>query len=229
MKYADEFYNFHTDESAASASRVVPIVLELMPLRSVVDLGCGRGAWLAEFARRGVERIRGYDGDYVRRDSLRIPRDAFQAHDLSLPIKDANRYDLAMSLEVAEHIPEAHADSFVQSLCGLGDTVLFSAAIPDQGGTGHINEQWPTYWAEKFSRLGYGCRDVIRSRVWADAQVSWWYAQNTLLFANERSPLAALPAAAPLSLVHPALYSRKPTLRMRLGAAKARVLAKVGI
>jgi hypothetical protein len=112
---------------------------------------------------------------------------------------------------VAEHLPESRAASFVNSLTNLGPVVLFSAAIPCQGGDGHINEQWPGYWAELFARSGFVAIDCIRSRVWDNEQVAYYYAQNMVLYVSrerlddypllrsehEKSP------AFPRALVHP--------------------------
>ena len=96
------------------------------------------------------------------------------------------RYDLAISIEVAEHIEPGNAEEFVRLLTGLSDTVLFSAAIPGQGGTGHVNEQWPEYWAALFRASGYGAMDCLRTKIWDDAQIPFWYRQNCLIFAAQR-------------------------------------------
>ena len=216
MTYNAAFFDNLTRVSALSAARIVPLVLSAHPARSVIDVGCGRGAWLAEFAARG-SAIRGIDGAYV--SDLAIPRDAFEARDLLRPLPTGERYDLAVSLEVGEHLPGSRASGFVAELCAMADAVLFSAAIPGQGGTGHVNEQWPAYWADLFARHGYGCLDTVRPKVWSDRSIAWWFAQNTLIYVK------GSPIVEPLALVHPELFTRKETLRMKLGALKARLLA----
>jgi SAM-dependent methyltransferase len=185
-----------------------------MPVRSVVDVGCGRGAWLSVFRERGVRRATGIDGDYVERDRLLFPREDFVAHDLSAPFVGDERYDLVVSLEVGEHLPERSARPFVRTLASLGSVVLFSAAIPGQGGLHHVNEQWPDYWAALFAEVGFAPIDCIRPRVWDDPSVEVWYAQNTLLFATDEAiratpaleALAAEPSR-PLAVVHPRLFA----------------------
>jgi glycosyltransferase involved in cell wall biosynthesis len=104
----------------------------------------------------------------------------------------------------------------VDSLVRHASVVLFSAAIPDQGGTAHLNEQWPSYWAELFARRGYQAYDAIRPAVWDDQQVAWWYRQNILVFADAQARGAhpALAAASPapgaaLDRVHPENYAAK--------------------
>jgi 2-polyprenyl-3-methyl-5-hydroxy-6-metoxy-1,4-benzoquinol methylase len=152
--YTNDYYDALREGARRSARVVVPLVLGLVPARSVIDVGCGRGTWLAVFRAHGVEEVRGVDGDYVDRGRLEIPADRFEAHDLTRPLRPAGRFDLAVSLEVAEHLPAEAADAFVGSLTLLAPVVLFSAAAPYQGGEGHVNERWPAYWAGRFAARG---------------------------------------------------------------------------
>ena len=87
-----------------SARRVVPLVLELIHPRSVVDVGCGVGTWLSVFREHGVEDVRGIDIEGVA-GLLEIPLDQFLAHDLTRPIEPDRQFDLVVCLEVAEHLP----------------------------------------------------------------------------------------------------------------------------
>ena len=168
--------------SMRSAEEIVPLVLGLVPARSVVDVGCGDGSWLAVFRKNGVLDLLGIDGDYVDRNTLQVPQEQFQAADLSKPLQVGRKFDLAVSLEVAEHLPPECAASFVKSLTRLAPIILFSAAIPLQGGMHHVNEQWPDRWAELFQEHDYRLVDCIRKRVWQNDAVEYFYAQNALLF-----------------------------------------------
>jgi SAM-dependent methyltransferase len=219
---------FFADRSGShrSADVVVPLVLELLRPSSVVDLGCGTGEWLAVFAANGVDDILGVDGDYVDRGRLAIPPDRFRPHDLAAPLALGRRFDLALSLEVGEHLPEVAAHRLVASLVAAAPLVLFGAAIPDQRGEGHVNEQWQDWWAGLFGAHGYVAVDAIRRPLWRDDRVSWWYTQNTLLYAA-REELAARPvlrelyertAPEQLAIVHPRGYLsfRSRPLRERL-------------
>ena len=150
-------------------------------------MGCGVGGWLAEASSLGVENIQGFDGDYVARSMLKIPEEYFQPKDLSKPIKCERRFDLALSLEVAEHIDEGDADIFIQNLVDLSDVILFSAAIPGQGGVEHINEQWPEYWINIFSNKGYHFVDCLREKFWDDITITPCYRQNAFLFIKNGS------------------------------------------
>lgn len=165
-----------------SAERIVPLVLSILDVQSAVDVGCGEGSWLAAFRHRGLDDLLGLDGDYVPKDLLKIPAHAFVHSDLSREIAVSRRFDLAMSLEVAEHLPPARAAGFVADLCKLSDQVMFSAAIPFQRGLHHVNCQWPDYWQDLFKTHGYLAFDLIRPRVWDDDSVDFWYRQNTILY-----------------------------------------------
>lgn len=190
------------------------MLVDLFKPRSVVDVGCGSGQWCRAFIDAGVSDVLGIDGDYVPRDSLVIPAGNFTPHDLTLPLSVQRRFDLALSLEVGEHLPESSAARFVLDLTALADVVVFSAAIPGQGGTNHVNEQWPDYWASHFADCKYACIDVLRPMIWHDAAIEWWYRQNMLIFASESVlPRLQIPQPArtinrPLSLVHPALFEQ---------------------
>ncbi|HEV2500457.1 MAG TPA: methyltransferase domain-containing protein [Terriglobia bacterium] len=184
IKYTKEFYQNNWEGSLRSAQEIIPIVLELVQPRRVVELGCGVGAWLSVLKSYGVEYVLGVDGDYVNREQLLIPKEQFIPFDLEKPFRIEKDFDLAIALEVAEHLPRNCSEIFVSSLVQLAPVVLFSAAVPFQGGTHHINEQWPDFWANIFSEHNFVPIDCIRKRVWQNERVEWWYAQNTLIYAK---------------------------------------------
>jgi SAM-dependent methyltransferase len=201
-------YNTHFFDDVASYTResagiVTSLVYDLVKPASVLDVGCATGTWLAQWTAAGVPEVLGIDGDYVIRDALRIPAEKFKPVDLQQSFSLGRKFDLVQSLEVAEHLDEANADNFVDSLTRHGDVILFSAAIPGQSGTHHVNEQWPSYWAEKFEKAGYTVYDVIRPRIWTDERVLDFYRQNILLFARDR---VFDVHSFPLDLIHPHLW-----------------------
>jgi len=223
--YNDDFFTAHEESTRVSAREAVPVILEHVRAASVVDVGCGMGIWLAEFKTRGVTDYLGIDGDYVRRDRLAIDPSRFHSRDLSQPFDVGRRFDLAVSLEVAEHLPEKSADSFVASLTALAPVVLFSAAIPFQGGTGHVNEQWPEYWHEKFAHRGYVIVDCLRALLWKSPTIMPWYPQNMFFFVDckclgEYPLLAAefkrVGPKPPLARVHPNIYLHVVNQTIRL-------------
>ena len=213
-RYTRRFYVHQRDQSRSSAQEIVPLVIDLIHPKSVIDVGCGTGAWLSVFRDHAIEDVHGMDGSWLDADMLLIPAQRFSPADLNKPLPVSRRFDLVISLEVAEHIPAERAGAFVDSLIALGPVVLFSAAIPGQGGTHHVNEQWPDYWAGLFGERGYAVIDCIRNKVWQNDRVEWWYAQNTLMFVR-RDHLDRHPglrreldqtSSTRLSLVHPKQY-----------------------
>ena len=208
--YNDAYYAGQRDISSTSAGLVVPIVLSMVPVKSVIDVGCGVGTWSARFLESGVTDLVAMDGDYVSRRLLKIPETHFFAHDLRQPIPIQRRFDLAVCLEVAEHLPSSRAESLVGDLCRLAPVVFFSAAIPGQGGTDHINEQYLSYWAKFFAANGYVLLDAIRGKIWHEDQCDWVYRQNTVLFAEKTHPIAGtLHVTTAVDYVHPFLLERE--------------------
>ncbi len=180
--YDEKFYGDILDGALRSARAVVPLVLDLIPAKSVVDFGCGQGAWLKAFLEGGVETVLGLDGDYVDRDKLLIAGGQFRAADLQRSLRLDRQFDLALCLEVAEHLPARSAPVLVQSLAAAAPVVLFSAALPKQGGTSHINEQWPQYWEKLFASHGMRKYDVVRPLIWRDRSIYLCYRQNIYIY-----------------------------------------------
>jgi SAM-dependent methyltransferase len=210
-RYPASFFDELATSSRASAREVVPLILDLLSVRSVVDVGCGTGIWLAAFREHGVGDVIGVDTQDVPLEVLEVPQDRFRQADLAGPLRLPRTFDLAISLEVAEHLPPEAAEGFVESLVRLAPLVVFSAAVPHQGGFRHLNEQWPDYWAEKFARRGYSPHDVIRHHIWTNPEVAWWYSQNILLYARPSSLPEHLRTegrpAGMLNVVHPENYA----------------------
>ena len=220
--YSTEFYDRQKDGSFRSAQRVLPHLVELTSPRSIVDVGCGLGTWLAAALEMGIQDVLGLDGPYVDRQLLRIPQDRFLAVDLTRPVTVHRTFDVALCLEVGEHLPESSAGDLVESLTRLAPVVLYSAAVPKQSGEHHVNEQWQNWWVELFQTRDYVALDCIRRRVWDDPQVDWWYAQNMLLMVRTDHLDASVPllteftkGSGPYSVVHPQAYLN------RLGAAES--------
>jgi SAM-dependent methyltransferase len=212
--YSEDFYRNLKDGSIRSARVVIPILLQFVQPRTVIDVGCGIGTWLSVFRELTISDVWGVDGNYVDRERLLIPKERFVAAELTKSFRSAKTFDLVVSLEVGEHLPGDAAATFVETLTSLGPVVLFSAAIPFQGGTDHINEQWPEYWVRLFQQRGYVVVDCLRPKVWADPTVLPCYAQNVFLYVRS-DRLDAYPRlqrelergrCGGLSVVHPALY-----------------------
>jgi SAM-dependent methyltransferase len=183
--YDNAFYKGSVDGTRSSASVIIPKLLTFFPhVRSVVDFGCGTGAWLKEFEMAGKE-IQGYDFGVGVPDYLQIPVESFTFMDISNPLVIEKKFDLAICFEVAEHISDQNTEHLITSLTISADIIVFSAGIPGQGGKGHCNEQWPLYWQEKFKDKGFLCFDILRPLFWLDTRIYFWYRQNIFLYLKE--------------------------------------------
>jgi SAM-dependent methyltransferase len=177
---------------------------------SVLDVGCGIGTWLAVFKENGVKEYFGIDGDYVDKKLLRsyLEEENFQAVNLEKSFDLERKFDLVISLEVAEHISMDSAKVFVDSLCRHSNNIVFSAAIPGQGGQNHLNEQWPQYWVDLFKANSFYCYDIFRKEIWDYTEVDWWYKQNIIVFTKgDIKDLQFTPVIQ--SLVHPSNFLQK--------------------
>jgi SAM-dependent methyltransferase len=212
--------------------------MSLLKPRSIVDVGCGDGAWLAEFTQRGVTIVLGVDGAYVDKSQLGIPANTFLDRDLELPLELEQTFDLAICMEVGEHLSPSRASSLVSDLTRLAPVVVFSAAIPFQGGTNHLNEQWATYWNDLFVAKKFQAIDCLRARFWNDTSVEFWYRQNMMLYvSNDRTQeFVHCDRMMPLDVVHPELFCAtvtRPTLRYLLtslpGAVERSFKSRMGI
>ena len=244
--YTEDFYATRRKDNIRSSARViVPLVLELVQPSSVIDVGCGTGEWLSVFEEHGVEDVWGVDGGWVSKKRLEIAEERFVPFDLEQPFHMDRRFDLVVSLEVAEHLPQECANTFVESLTRLGPVVLFSAAIPHQDGANHINCQWPEYWAERFDEKDYVVIDCLRRKIWRNENVAKSYRQNILMFAA-REHLEGLPSlseeytlhgTSQLSVVLPEKYLEKvkqlnleklsPEKKSRLDKQRKRQISKL--
>ncbi len=214
--YDPNFYQEKIKSVGDSADVVVPLLIKLFQPKSVVDFGSGIGVWLAAFKKNGVPKVQGLDGDWVTKAQLKIAPEEFTSCNLEKCTVPSGAYDLALSLEVGEHLPAASAIDFVKSITNASDVVVFSAAIPFQGGSYHVNEQWPDYWAQLFETHGFQAYDIVRPLIWDLPGVEPHYAQNIIVYvkASRALGLASIlglpsPASSALRKIHPQLWESK--------------------
>lgn len=230
------FYSDRDRLTRRSAEIILKSIQPIIDFRSVIDVGCGVGTWPAVAKRScGCGKVRGVDGEWVDQNLLEITKDEFNVSELNLKrgpsAQTLGTWDLAISLEVAEHLRPEDADWFVKLLTSLSKVVLFSAAIPRQGGFGHFNEQWPQYWAEKFSGQGFRCVDFIRRTLWEESQILPHYRQNCFLFISEQESAllesferVLANADFPMSAVHPFFWMQRtesPTIHFQYACGLA--------
>lgn len=214
--YDEKFYRKQRENNISSAKVIVPLVLNILKLKgevSIIDLGCGSGNWLSVFKKYGC-KVTGVDGgEHISKNVLMISEEEFIQHDFRYKFKNDKKYTIAMSLEVAEHIPQSESDNFVKTLTKLSDIVLFSAAIPYQRGANHVNEQFPSYWINKFRKCEFEVVDCIRDKIWDNRNVRGFYAQNIFLFFNKKSNNVILEELSKnnretmFDLVHPKVWN----------------------
>jgi len=242
-QYDEKFYGEYIEGMSKSAAIVLGLLWEHYNPQRVIDIGCGQGAWLAAAESLGAKTLKGLDGEWVRKEALLSKNIDFMAVNFDEAIPKLNeKYDLCISLEVAEHLPQVNAKRFIDLLCEASDTVLFSAAIKYQGGTNHINEQWQSYWIELFNSNGFECLDLFRNKLWNNMSVEWWYRQNTFLFVAPNNLSLNLDALRSikkpiLDIVHPLNYEHKintyrnlidhPSLRFCLGCIRRYIKNKL--
>ncbi len=184
--YDRAFYLNRRELTRQSTDIILSLLWPIVRPASVLDLGCATGSWLHTCSELGCDDYLGLDGPWVDQTLLEIPVERFQVHDFSVEdYSPERRYDLALSIEVAEHLDEGRGAALVSALVGASDVVLFSAAVEGQGGDGHINEQPQSYWAKVFAARGYRPVDLVRPAIWDNPDVNVIYKQNLLLYANE--------------------------------------------
>jgi SAM-dependent methyltransferase len=238
-EYQALFYQYQQEGSRRSAKLVLPEIVSLLGVTSVLDIGCGVGAWLSVHRTLGVTETVGVDGDYVDRSLLQIANTDFLARDIAQPFDLGRRFDLVECLEVAEHVPHSASETLVDNITRHGDHILFSAAVPGQGGENHINEQPLGYWRDLFEKRNYQMYDFLRPRLRNQKAVEPWYRFNILFFSSRTaavmlpqqllasavSPHAPIPDYSPLSfrcrrlalgMLPHSLVSRLATLKHRL-------------
>ena len=232
--YDAAFFRYVNATATASALAILPLLVAGLKPASVLDVGCGQGAWLAIWRRLGITDSRGLDGDYVDRAHLLVPPECFTAHDLARPFDLGRRFSLVQCLEVAEHLPKTSAEGLLDSLTRHADCIFFSAAPPGQGGHDHLNERRYDDWRADFARRDFLALDYLRPRIRGDAGIAPWYRYNPLLYVR-RSALAGLagdvrasllPEGTPVPDVSPLAYRLRKQVVRRLPVPIMTALAR---
>lgn len=192
--YGTLFYQYQRAGAASSAVRLLPVVLKYLEVRSVLDVGCGAGAWIRAYGELGVKTCVGIDGEYVDRSLLLMKPDDFRPLDITSSFDLGRQFDIVQCLEVAEHVPPRFSETLIDNITRHGKAVLFSAAPPGQGGENHINERPYSYWRDGFVRRGFHLFDFVRPAVRDDPLIEPWYRFNVLFFAHD-SVVDELPSA----------------------------------
>jgi SAM-dependent methyltransferase len=196
--YRESYYE--DKATGVSAALILPFVVNHYHPRHAIDIGCGNGVWLNELKKLGVEDVTGVDGPHIKNP---FDPGKFIVADLRETYPEfTQKFDVCLCLEVAEHLPPEKAESFVDYLATASNVIIFGAAIPGQGGHGHLNCQWQGYWVEKFRRRGFRALDWLRTEIWNDSRIAQFYRQN--IVALEYHPDS--PYSIFQDVVHPEFY-----------------------
>lgn len=194
-QYDADFYGDAYAVSHASAELYLKVLQGIYDAKSVVDVGAGVGAWSHAAVNLG-KAVVSIDGEWVEKLDKPCRSLNYVYQDLNYQVQLDCASDLAICVEVAEHLMPERSESFVADLCNLARVVIFGAALPRQGGSGHINCRPHSFWIDQFDRRGFSVLDVFRPVFWYDGRVGPWYAQNTYLFVH-RSVLTKFKVAPP--------------------------------
>ena len=169
-----------------SAQVILPMIFEYYRPNSIIDIGCGIGTWLSAALELGIENLQGIDCNEISEDFLLVPRKYISIDDLETHENINNKkYDLAISVEVAEHLDNSVSEHFVETLTNYSKVIIFSAGIPYQEGTHHINCQPPQFWYDLFNKFGYVCFDFRNELMNMWEKINPCYAQNILLYVHK--------------------------------------------
>ena len=234
--YKKTFYENRDEMTIHSAKKILEIIKEIIINAKVLDLGCGVGTWAKVAKEMGAKEVRGLDGPWVDTNLIEIDQKEFSTLDLNKnTINFDKNFDLIIWLENIEHLSKGKGEEIINHITNHTDFVLFSGAIPDQGGKGHLNERWQSYWAEYFDKKGFKAFDVIRPKIWKDEYIPFWYKQNIVLYANSQSANKIFNQGklelSYLDLVHPEIWNKKNqplgikrSFKMLLKAIKNKIL-----
>jgi SAM-dependent methyltransferase len=233
--YDNAFYRYITEGSLRSARLLIPALCDALGYMppTVLDVGCGAGAWLAAWKERGAV-VFGVDGVHVSPQSLLIEPAEFLPHDLRASLDLGRRFSLIQCLEVAEHLPGSAASELLESICRHGDVVMFSAAPPGQGGEFHVNERPYGWWQARFAASGFRMYDPLRAELLSDPRILPWYRYNTFVFVREGAQrdiherlarFLVAPESSPLDLA-PLLYRLR---RRAIAVLPVAVVTRVAI
>lgn len=183
--YDESYYRSRTEEPWISeGDHFSKALFDIYQPQSVIDFGCGVGNHLKYFSEQGVE-IKGVDGSPAAKKHAVI--DNIEIADLRKSYETTRKYDLVLSIEVAEHIPEKFTDSFIETLSEAGETIIMTAAPPGQQGIHHVNCQERSYWIDRFSERGYTYEKDIVQKIRENLELDRtdWITENIFAFESK--------------------------------------------
>lgn len=183
MELDEKFYlKTLREDRQRSYKLLAKLIQEEFQPASIVDFGCGAG-WVLHYCKlNGIGDIVGCEPN---KNVKSVASESISSNILQMSLTDdldlGRQFDLAVSLEVAEHIPFEYSSQVIQNICRHSKNVLFSAAYPGQGGVGHVNEQKFEFWERIFNSLGFALDKTATKRVLNALKIgkaNKWYCKN---------------------------------------------------
>jgi SAM-dependent methyltransferase len=188
----DKRYNAFLDVAASQSTEPMAATIKrIFNPTSVIDVGCGTGVLLARLRQIGLE-VKGLE--YSDAGIARCRERGVEVEKFDLESEEAiqGSWDVTVSFEVAEHLPESMAENYVRVISQFSPVVIMSAATAGQGGKDHVNEQPHEYWIKKMLWRGFDYDGQTSHQVrveWAEKRVAPWYVNNTMIFRRKMAPV----------------------------------------
>jgi hypothetical protein len=192
VKYSESFYSSVGSRASIAASIVMGSVKQWYSPSSIVDYGAGPGVWSIEAAKvfpnasvlaLDYEAATIFSEEFEsKRPKNLITLELNFEEEKSIPVVNL---DMAICVEVLEHLSEEAANRVFNSICSTAGIVIFSAAVPGQGGTGHINEKPKNYWVSRFVENDFLVFDTFAQNL-QHPQVPDYYRNNCFLAINSK-------------------------------------------
>lgn len=225
MSYAETFFtdlNFQSDKSARILAKF--ILKEFSP-KTLIDFGCGNGELCFELQQKlGRDNVTGIDTQNALDFGKNNKDINFIAFDLTSKFEIQEKLDIAVCLEVAEHLDSKYAKMMIGNLVNASNLVIFSAAIPGQGGHQHLNEQEPMYWAKLFWENGFVLKQDPRRKLRKKFRLAPWYKQNILIFGKAEDGEEFV---KPRTIYHPLIFASKRNQLQRVYCALYELIQKI--
>ncbi len=191
--YNKDFFLSNQKEGLKIAEWFISLLQDIFEFQSLIDLGCATGHYLFYALKEGVSDVLGVEGSPAAFSNLLVDKKYIIQHDLRKPLNLNRKYDIALSIEVAEHIDKKYSDVYLKSMCDCSDLIIFTAATPNQGGKCHVNEQPHKWWIEKFKKHSFRfdkkMTDLLRRKIKENAEagkfIVFWLEPNIMVFCRE--------------------------------------------
>ena len=205
-KYINNFYNgslkHDLQNNQYSACKYLKVVKQVIKINSIIDFGAGTGAWLHAAKSLGIDKLFGIEKHYQIdiKGAKILKQNVFDKVDF--------RADIAVSVEVGEHILPEKSSTFIDVITSSSDIVIFGAANTHQSGDAHINCREVGFWKNLFKNRGFKLVDLFRQQFWNCRKINKAYVQNIFLYVKRESKYSSAFSSIPLlDIPHPEIIN----------------------